>query len=79
MKRWAVGYYTLNENVLTIEVIFAATWQQAVSKHSKLTDFWECFGECKDIGDPSLVTLEEAKDFAYDYADEGLDVVEIPQ
>lgn len=66
MKRWAVGFYNQFDNVLTIEIVNAAKWQDAVHMHSYIgPDFDFNHGD-----------LEKAKEDFFN-ADSGLDVIEI--
>lgn len=65
MKRWAVGFYNLFENELTIELVEADDWFMALMQHSKIVGY--------ELPDASL---DEAKQAAFD-CDAGIDVVEI--
>ena len=66
MTRYAVGHYSLHDNMLTVEIIEADDPLEAAHSHSKFTE--DQFAHC--------TTLDEAKAYAFD-CDEGLDVVEI--
>lgn len=67
MKRWAVGFYNQYDNVLSVEIVYAETWWQAVNAHSETNGVEFEF----DHDD-----LEKAKEDFFN-ADSGLDVVEI--
>lgn len=65
MKRWAVGFYSTFDNVLTIEIVTGPTWVDAVQAHSGID------------ADFDRTSLEKAKEDFFN-CDAGLDVVEIP-
>jgi hypothetical protein len=65
MKRWAVGYFSLFDNILAVEIVLAPTWQEAVAKHSRIS------GIEFDHDD-----LEKAKEDFFD-CDSALDIKEI--
>lgn len=69
MKRFAVGHYDLMDNVLSIEIVSAETWQEAVHKHSKFKDF--------DFDEAETDELDSWQELAFN-CDTGLDCVEIP-
>lgn len=68
-KRWAVGYYSLFTNELSVEIISADTFHEAVRLHSKAK---EHFGGVTMLNDP-----EQLKN-AFFNTDAGIDWVEIP-
>lgn len=70
-KRYAVGYYSLSDNILTIEIVAADSWREALEAHS-CTNSHRNDGYYLEASD-----LNEAKHMAFDL-DAGLDVVEIP-
>lgn len=53
MKRWAVGYFSLDTNELTIEIATGADWLSALSNHSLIKDS----GHLEDLP----TDIEEAK------------------
>lgn len=66
MARWAVGHYSLFDNVLSVRIVQAGNWKEAAKQHPEFQDF--------DFS--SIESLEDAKEEAFN-SDQGLDVVEI--
>jgi hypothetical protein len=72
MKKYIVGYISFFDNVLTVELIEADNWREALSKHSAMLD---------DEGKPDDLAwmpddIEDAKEEAFN-ADFAFDVKEI--
>lgn len=65
MKKFAVGFISLYDNELTIEVIEASDWHTALSKHTKLGTY-----------ELSSKSLAHAKRDAFD-CDSAIDVIEL--
>ncbi len=65
MARYAVGFYSLFDNELTIKIVEAADWYSAMKKHPALAEY-----------ELPATSLEDAKKEAFN-CDAGLDVVEI--
>lgn len=72
MKKYAVGYYSLFDNELIIEIVEANSIEEAASKHSKI-DADTITNISKEHG---VVTLEFLKDEFFNW-DSAIDVVEI--
>jgi len=70
-RLWAVGFLTFGENQLIIELISAATWQDAARAHSKSIFNYEDLAPEVWSSD-----IETAKTFAFD-CDGAFDVVEV--
>jgi hypothetical protein len=68
MKRWAVGYFNLCDNTLTIEIVTGENWLSALRAHSLIKDSGHLEGLPTDI--------EEAKQEFFNQ-DAMFDVVEI--
>lgn len=68
MKRFAVGFFSLHDTELVVEILEAETWQEAAMKHTR--GAW-------GAENPVPADLEEAKRDAFDL-DGGFDCVEIP-
>ena len=71
MKRFAVGYYSAYDDELTVEVISADNWEQAIHAHSKVGDHEG------DSAHPWPASLDDVKQMFFDQ-DAGIDVIEIP-
>lgn len=71
MKRFAIAFSNrFEEGKITLEIVSAETWQEALGKHSKLENIFRLYS-----------SLDLAKEFAFDHFNElgDIQLIEIPE